>query len=65
MGFEFNLILFCDSCGVEENYGEDFSPKYSIPPLPDDWKENYDDGDSIFGTVCGGCIESFKEEEGG
>ncbi len=64
MGFMLELILTCDSCGTEENYGEDMADvPYSDIDLPDGWKTNHQIDDSLFGHVCAECIELAKEEK--
>ena len=63
MGFEPELILYCDNgCGAEENYGSDmFSVAYHEIELPKGWVKDYDNGDSIFQYLCGECHEEFEE----
>lgn len=68
MGFEYRyrLILTCDSCGVSEDYGEEYNSanyREHPPSMPTGWEMDYADGDSIFDAVCGECIESFEEKD--
>lgn len=63
MGFENKVILRCDNgCGVEEDYDDEFElADIMEADLPCGWKKNYDNGDTIFGYICGECVKAFEE----
>ncbi len=57
MGFTLRLILACDSCGREEDCGEDMADTpYGDIKLPEGWKTG-DGPDMHCAHICYTCIE--------
>ena len=63
MSFELTLLLICDSCVKEEDYGPDLGDMpYNEIVLPDGWQTHVDDGAAIFDHVCSECAEEIQRE---